>query len=298
MKHNSLLFIVASIPILVSLVVGLHQYTIQEGLKNSATPNTLNPPPLPVDIVVSHTSRINCSISTSPPPLYTSIDSNPSVTIIDLNYSSPTTTTQPIYTSPPPLSNIEESHMASINCSIQGIPIELRVYIRVIRDRELLEGLKDSVEKYAKSILEKGYNVPDETLRLLDLLGKPIDKIGLLEVTVELVNRGDKSIRIEAGPICGSILDKIVEDITGRREPHKIGFARLSLTPIKGAVSSGEGLYCITIVYTETLQPGESMHNIYYYVIEKPSVNEYFEAVGEVSVVGFGECSLIFKVTY
>jgi len=59
-----------------------------------------------------------------------------------------------------------------------------------------------------------------------------------------------------------------VKNITGRMDSHNIQFTVLNITPIKGRVYTGESLYCIQIIYEETLPPGESMHNIYYYIIE------------------------------
>jgi len=250
--------------VLITVIFHLYQTTTMDATRWKSTPMTTVPTPLVFNSTIQVPNHSNCTTSI----LFT---------------PTPTLTTNP------PIEIPGEVGVIIRNCSIDGVLVELRVYTRVIRDEELLTRIKKE--------LERQKYISSETLELLRVLEESKDRIGLLEITVEIQNKDDKPARVYGGPICMPILNPVVKNITGRMDSHNIQFTVLNITPIKGRVYTGESLYCIQIIYEETLPPGESMHNIYYYIIEKPNINEDFEARVEVYIVG-SECKLDFKIVY
>ncbi len=262
---------------------------VVETTYTETTPDTVYSTPLLGDTMYSITTQPCCSTSILAPTLNTS-PSTPG------NHS---TTCTLIYTTTPLTTTREVSNMLFMNCSMQGVLVEFKAHIKIIRDNELLEKIRDAVEKHVKSTMEKGFEVPDETLKLLELLQEPGDRIALLEIVLEIKNKGNGAIQVYGGPPgCGFILDYIVKNIMGGGEPLGVKFTNLIITPVKGSASAGEGLFCIAVVYSRILQPGESIQNTYYYIIKKPDINENFEATVEASIIGFNECKLVFKVVY
>ncbi len=140
-------------------------------------------------------------------------------------------------------------------CPVYGTMVELRVYANVITDQELLSKVTLELEDYVKRTGEINMTIPRETLELLGALRSRSGEAALLEVIVEIRNKGGSSINIYGGTPCGCILDYIVKNITSASSREAIGFSRVEIKPVNGSVYTGEPSMCILLLYRQILNP-------------------------------------------
>jgi hypothetical protein len=206
---------------------------------------------------------------------------------------------------------LKEGVVVSRYCPVYDTMVEFRVYANVITDQELSGKVTLELEDYVKRAGEINMTIPRETLELLEALRSRSGGVALLEVIVEIRNKGGSSINIYGGTPCGHILDYIVKNITSASSREAIGFSRVEIKPVNGSVYTGEPLICTLALYRQILNPGGSMQNIYYYLIEKPTIGGEFKARLDATVIGFTDtlcynpsprdpcnCSLSLEITY
>jgi hypothetical protein len=191
-------------------------------------------------------------------------------------YQPPSSTTKPF-----------ESVVASRLCSVYNSMAELRAQANVITDENLLSEIEKEVEKYVEGLKSRNMTIPEETLQLLEALRNRRGDVALLEVVVEVRNRGPEAISIYGGAPCGPIIDFIASNATGRERTGEIEFARLTVTPEKGSVYVGEPTLCILALFEKSLLPGQTLQSTHYYIIKKPSPDTSFEAKISIQVTGF-----------
>lgn len=129
--------------------------------------------------------------------------------------------------------------------------------------------------------------IPEETLQLLEALRNRRGDVALLEVAVEVRNRGPEAISIYGPAPCGPIIDFIAMNAMGRDRSGEIEFALVTVTPVEGSVYVGEPTLCILALYKMSLSPGQSIQSTHYYIIKKPSPDRSFEAKISIKVTGF-----------
>jgi len=191
-------------------------------------------------------------------------------------YQPPSSTTKPL-----------ESVAASRLCPVYNSTAELRAQANVITDENLLSKIEKEVEKYVENLRSRNLTIPEETLQLLEALRNKRGDVALLEVVVEVRNRGPEAISIYGGAPCGPIIDFIARNATGREHTGEIEFARLTITPIEGSVYVGEPTLCILALFKKSLWPGQSLQSTHYYIIKKPSPDTSFKAKISIQVTGF-----------
>jgi hypothetical protein len=191
-------------------------------------------------------------------------------------YQPPSSTTKPF-----------ESVVASRLCPVYSSTAELRAQANVITDENLLSEIEKEVEKYVEGLRSRNMTIPEETLQLLEALRNRRGDVALLEVVVEVRNRGPEAISIYGPVPCGPIIDFIARNATGREHAEKIEFALVAVTPVEGSVYVGEPTLCILVLYKMSLSPGQSLQSTHYYIIKKPSPDRSFEAKISIQVPGF-----------
>ena len=191
-------------------------------------------------------------------------------------YQPPSSTTKPL-----------ESVVASRLCSVYNSTAELRAQANVITDENLLSKIEKEVEKYVENLRSRNMTIPEETLQLLEALRNRRGDVALLEVVVEVRNRGPEAISILGPAPCGPIIDFIVSKATGRERAGGIEFALVTVTPVKGSVYVGEPTLCILALFKMNLLPRQSLQSTHYYIIKKPSPDTSFEAKISIQVTGF-----------
>lgn len=180
-----------------------------------------------------------------------------------------------------------ESVVASRLCSVYNSMAELRAQANVITDENLLSKIEKDVEKYVENLRSRNMTIPEETLQLLEALRNRRGDVALLEVAVEVRNRGPEAISIYGGAPCGPIIDFIASNATGRERDGGIEFALVTVTPVKGSVYVGEPTLCILALFKMNLLPGQSLQSTHYYIIKNPSPDRSFEAKISIQVPGF-----------
>lgn len=106
--------------------------------------------------------------------------------------------------------------MASRLCPVYSSTAELRAQANVITDENLLSKIEKEVEKYVENLRSRNMTIPEETLQLLEALRNRRGDVALLEVVVEVRNRGPEAISIYGPAPCGPIIDFIASNATGR----------------------------------------------------------------------------------
>jgi len=180
-----------------------------------------------------------------------------------------------------------KSVVASRLCPVYGSMAELRAQANVITDENLLSEIEKEVEKYVEGLRNRNMTIPEETLQLLEALRNRRGDVALLEVVVEVRNRGPEAISIYGPAPCGPIIDFIASNATGRERAGEIEFARLTVTPVKGSVYVGEPTLCILALFKKSLLPGQSLQSTHCYIIKKPSPDTSFEAKISIQMTGF-----------
>jgi hypothetical protein len=180
-----------------------------------------------------------------------------------------------------------ESVVASRLCPVYNSTAELRAQANVITDENLLSEIEKEVEKYAENLRSRNITIPEETLQLLEALRTRRGDVALLEVVVELRNRGPMAISIYGPVPCGPIIDFIARNAIGRERAGEIEFALVTVTPVKGSVYVGEPTLCILALFGKSLLPGQSLQSTHYYIIKKPSPDKSFEAKISIQITGF-----------
>ena len=180
-----------------------------------------------------------------------------------------------------------ESVVASRLCSVYNSMAELRAQANVITDENLLSEIEKEVEKYVEGLKSRNMTIPEETLQLLEALRNRRGDVALLEVVVEVRNRGPKAISIYGPAPCGPIIDFIARNATGRERAGEIEFALVTVTPVKGSMYVGEPTLCILALFKMSLLPGQSLQSTHYYIIKKPSLDTSFEAKISIQVTNF-----------
>jgi len=191
-------------------------------------------------------------------------------------YQPPSSTTKPL-----------ESVVASRLCPVYNSTAELRAQANVIIDENLLSKIEKEVEKYAENLRSRNITIPEETLQLLEALRNRRGDVALLEVVVEVRNRGPMAISIYGPVPCGPIIDFIASNVTGRERTGEIEFALVTVTPVEGSVYVGEPTLCILALFGKSLLPGQSLQSTHYYIIKKPSPDKSFEAKISIQITGF-----------
>lgn len=177
--------------------------------------------------------------------------------------------------------------MTSRLCPVYNSTAELRAQANVITDENLLSEIEKEVEKYVEDLRSRNMTIPEETLQLLEALRTRKGDVALLEVVVEVMNRGPEAISIYGPVPCGPIIDFIARNATGRDRSGEIEFALVTVTPVEGSVYVGEPTLCILVLYKMRLSPGQSIQSTHYYIIKKPSPDRSFEAKISIQVTGF-----------
>jgi hypothetical protein len=180
-----------------------------------------------------------------------------------------------------------ESVAASRLCPVYNSTAELRAQANVITDENLLSEIEKEVEKYVEGLRSRNITIPEETLQLLEALRTRKGDVALLEVVVEVRNRGPMAISIYRPVPCGPIIDFIASNATGRERAGGIEFALVTVTPVEGSVYVGEPTLCILALFEKSLLPGQSLQSTHYYIIKKPSPDTSFEAKISIQITGF-----------
>lgn len=180
-----------------------------------------------------------------------------------------------------------KSVVASRLCPVYNSTAELRAQANVITDENLLSDIEKEVEKYVENLKNRNMTIPEETLQLLEALRNRRGDVALLELVVEVRNRGPEAISIIGPAPCGPIIDFIASNATGRERAGGIEFALVTVTPVKGSVYVGEPTLCKLALYGMSLLPGQSLQSTHYYIIKKPSPDTSFEAKISIQVTGF-----------
>uniref|UniRef100_A0A7J3XX03 Uncharacterized protein n=1 Tax=Thermogladius calderae TaxID=1200300 RepID=A0A7J3XX03_9CREN len=244
--------------------------------------------------------RVKTTTTTSTAGTCSPASTTISVTSTTLQF--PTTTPTPTTTT----IQLGEGWFISRVCPVGNTSVEMKVSAGLITDEQLLNKTVSALENLVNQSV---WGLGEDTLRLISVLKHRGGNVALLKITVEIRNNGDSPIPVYGGACEGpSVLDFVLENLTGRRE---IGFSNTWLTPINGTVYTGDGIVCVLALYIRYLFPGQSMENIRYFVIEKPSPDGVFKARVDVLVKGLSEnlclhpqpqepcnCTATFFVTY
>gem|GEM_PF-3455038 len=181
---------------------------------------------------------------------------------------------------------LSEEAIVSRYCPVYGVSVEARLYARIHTDRELLGRIALVLEeKYVKAYLEANVPVPSETLELLEVLRDESRDVALLEVIVEVRNRGFRHLAIYGGRGCGyHILDYAARSVTGVKSDFS--FSRVKVEVLNGKVYTGESVECLLILLRRNLLPLSSIREVRYYLIERPQ-GGVFKANVEAFIKGF-----------
>uniref|UniRef100_A0A7C1IJ89 Uncharacterized protein n=1 Tax=Fervidicoccus fontis TaxID=683846 RepID=A0A7C1IJ89_9CREN len=223
---------------------------------------------------VSSQQQPSSSSTYTAPPLEAGSTASPAPS--EPPYQPPSSTTKPF-----------ESVVASRLCPVHSSTAELKAQANVITDENLLSLIEKEVEKYVENLRSRNMTIPEETLQLLEALKNRRGDVALLEVVVEVRNRGPEAISISGGAPCGPIIDFIASNATGRERAGEIEFALVTVTPIEGSVYVGEPTLCILALFMMSLSPGQSLQSTHYYIIKKPSPDRSFEAKISIQIKGF-----------
>jgi len=170
-------------------------------------------------------------------------------------------------------------------CSVYGVGVEARLIAHIYTDRELLRKIASALEESVKAYQEANVTVPSETLELLEVLRDKSRDVALLEVIVEVRNRGFKPLAIYGGRGCGyHILDYAARSVTGFKSDSS--FSRMKVEVLNGKVYTGEPVECLLILLKRNLWPLSSIREVRYYLIERPQ-GGVFKANVEAFIEGF-----------
>ncbi len=150
--------------------------------------------------------------------------------------------------------------------------LELSVNWRFIVDEELFRELVARIESYGPEY----FGMHPSDIRVLELLKEDPRLIAILEVNITLTNRGSENVYVLGGGGYFYIPRNELVEILNVRDSGFL-FTQVSLEPVKGEVAVG-GIAVQDMLVVVKLKPGDSVNNIHYFVIKKPSPEEPFTA--------------------
>jgi hypothetical protein len=155
---------------------------------------------------------------------------------------------------------------------VAGSSLELSVNWRFIVDERLFRELVARIESYGPEY----FGIHPSDIRVLELLKEDPRIIAILEVNITLTNMGPENVYVLCG---GDYFYLPRNELVEILNVHDSGFlfTYVSLEPVKGEVAVG-GMEVLAALITVKLKPGESINNIHYFVIKKPSPEEPFIA--------------------
>ena len=157
--------------------------------------------------------------------------------------------------------------------------LELSVNWKFIVDERLFRELVARIESYGPEY----FGMYPSDIRVLELLKEDPRLIAILEVNITLTNMGPESVYVLCG---GGYFYLPKNELMEILKVHDSRFSctYVSLEPVKGEVAVG-GMEELAALITVKLKPGESINNIHYFVIKKPSPEEPFTAKLHVETV-------------
>ena len=155
---------------------------------------------------------------------------------------------------------------------VAGSSLELSVNWRFIVDERLFRELVARIESYGPEY----FGMHPSDIRVLELLKEDPRVIAILEVNITLTNMGPENVYVLCG---GGYFYLPRNELVEILNVHDSGFlfTYVSLEPVKGEVAVG-GMAVLAALITVKLKPGDSINNIHYFVIKKPSPEEPFIA--------------------
>jgi hypothetical protein len=157
--------------------------------------------------------------------------------------------------------------------------LELSVNWRFIVDEGLFRELVARIESYGPEY----FGMHPSDIRVLELLKEDPRVIAILEVNIALTNRGPESVYVLCwGGYFYFPRNELVEIL--KVHDTRFLFTYVSLEPVKGEVAVG-GMAALAALVTVKLKPGDSINNMHYFVIKKPSPEEPFIAKLHVKTV-------------
>jgi len=162
---------------------------------------------------------------------------------------------------------------------VAGSSLALSVNWRFVVDEGLFRELVARIESYGPEY----FGMHPSDIRVLELLKEDPRLIAVLEVNVTLTNMGPESVYVLCG---GGYFYLPRNELMEILKVHDSRFSctYVSLEPVKGEVAVG-GMAELAALITVKLKPGESINNIHYFVIKKPSPEEPFIAKLHVETV-------------
>jgi hypothetical protein len=157
--------------------------------------------------------------------------------------------------------------------------LELSVNWRFVADEGLFRELVARIESYGPEY----FGMHPSDIRVLELLKEDPRIIAILEVNITLTNMGPESVYVLCGGGYFYIPRNELMEIL-KVHDSRFSCTYVSLEPVKGEVAVG-GMAVLLALITVKLKPGESINNIHYFVIKKPSPEEPFTAKLHVETV-------------
>jgi len=157
--------------------------------------------------------------------------------------------------------------------------LELSVNWRFIVDEGLFRELVARIESYGPEY----FGIHPSDIRILELLKEDPRVMAILEVNITLTNMGPESVYVLCwGGYFYFPRNELVEIL--KVHDTRFLFTYVSLEPVKGEVAVG-GMAALAALVTVKLKPGDSINNMHYFVIKKPSPEEPFIAKLHVKTV-------------
>jgi hypothetical protein len=254
---------------------------------------------------VYYTRPPSRSVETVTSPTTTSVvDTTPTSTVAG---TATTSTLAPTARTPQLLEVRGEPGRVVYKYSAAGSEVEVVVSWRVISDRRVLEEVRSELNKTLTSILKYSNcslplntttgDLPGECKSLLNehvavfkalkALSEEVDLVGLLEVNVTITNTGEREVVVLGTCPWTSFIKIATMRVLGTSD--SFGFDEyFRITVVQGRYIS-DLLYRCLPLYFRVLRSGESITNIFYVLIVKPSESEPFRGEFYVKLIGVCE---------
>ena len=177
----------------------------------------------------------------------------------------------------------------------KGSVVDVVVSWRIIADRRVLEEFRSELNKTLTAVLqypnctlivsndtiELSRDCPGLTgeytgvLKALKMMMWEIDLVGLLEVNVTLTNSGVRDVVVLGTCPWMSIIKYVAMKILNTSENFLAFDENVGFKVVQGDYS-GDMLYRCTPLYVRVLRHGDSIINIFYSLIKRPSYSEPF----------------------